>query len=82
MVLLDGVDVRDLNVVWLRAQLGLVQQEPMLFATTVAQNIAYGYPGDLAATREMVRMGRTHLSCPYCVRFLFMHGPTLYEYRL
>ncbi|KAI0214547.1 hypothetical protein LSAT2_000353 [Lamellibrachia satsuma] len=38
----DGVDVRSLNVQWLRAQLALVSQEPVLFNTTVYDNIAYG----------------------------------------
>jgi len=41
-VMLDGVDVRTLNVSWLRQQIGLVGQEPMLFVGTVAENIAYG----------------------------------------
>ena len=44
VVLLDGADIRALNVRWLRAQLGLVGQEPVLFQGTVAQNIAYGAP--------------------------------------
>ncbi|KAH9940672.1 P-loop containing nucleoside triphosphate hydrolase protein [Amylocystis lapponica] len=39
---LDGVDVRALNVRWLRAQIGLVSQEPVLFATTIRENVAYG----------------------------------------
>ena len=41
-VLLDGTDVADLNVNWLRTQLGLVSQEPVLFATTILENIRYG----------------------------------------
>ncbi|KAI0240733.1 ATP-dependent translocase ABCB1 [Lamellibrachia satsuma] len=41
-VLIDGVDVRSLNVQWLRAQLALVSQEPVLFNTTIHDNIAYG----------------------------------------
>ena len=41
-VLLDGVDVRDLQLRWYRHQLGLVSQEPILFSATVAGNIAYG----------------------------------------
>ena len=44
-VLLDGVDIRTLNVRWLRQQLGLVAQEPVLFTGTVAENIAYGKEG-------------------------------------
>lgn len=41
-VLLDGVDIKDLNVRWLRSQIGLVGQEPTLFIGTIAENIAYG----------------------------------------
>jgi len=50
-VLLDGVDTTTLNVRWLRSQLGLVSQEPVLFQGTVEQNIRYGRSG---ATREEV----------------------------
>eukprot|EP01082_Thalassiosira_pseudonana_P010527 g9432.t1.1.5e17418a g9432 g9432.t1 contig36:567156-570927(+) len=39
---LDGVDIRDLNVQWLRDQMGIVSQEPKLFAKTIRDNIAYG----------------------------------------
>lgn len=39
---LDGVDIKDLNVQWLRQQIGVVSQEPVLFATTIAENIKYG----------------------------------------
>ena len=41
-VLLDGVDLRKLNVHWLRQQLGLVSQEPVLFQGSVEHNIGYG----------------------------------------
>jgi ATP-binding cassette subfamily B (MDR/TAP) protein 1 len=44
-VTLDGHDLRDLNVHWLRQQIGLVSQEPALFACTIRENIAYGSPG-------------------------------------
>ena len=44
-VLLDGVDVKTLNVSWLRAQMGLVSQEPVLFQGTVAENIGHGKEG-------------------------------------
>ncbi|XP_043207373.1 ATP-dependent translocase ABCB1-like isoform X2 [Amphibalanus amphitrite] len=43
-VLLDGRDVRELNVAWLRRQIGVVSQEPVLFGTTIAENIRYGRP--------------------------------------
>eukprot|EP00178_Gracilaria_changii_P000812 TRINITY_DN1103_c0_g2_i1.p1 TRINITY_DN1103_c0_g2~~TRINITY_DN1103_c0_g2_i1.p1 ORF type:complete len:1314 (+),score=235.26 TRINITY_DN1103_c0_g2_i1:425-4366(+) len=41
-VLLDGVDVRQLNVKWLRSQMGYVGQMPTLFARTIRENIALG----------------------------------------
>ncbi|XP_035829100.1 ATP-dependent translocase ABCB1 isoform X2 [Aplysia californica] len=41
-VFLDGKDIKDLNIKWLRRNIGLVSQEPVLFATTIAENIRYG----------------------------------------
>uniref|UniRef100_A0A671WWQ0 ATP-binding cassette, sub-family B (MDR/TAP), member 4 n=1 Tax=Sparus aurata TaxID=8175 RepID=A0A671WWQ0_SPAAU len=39
---LDNVDVKRLNIQWLRSQMGIVSQEPVLFDCTLAENIAYG----------------------------------------
>uniref|UniRef100_H3G8G1 Multidrug resistance protein ABC superfamily n=1 Tax=Phytophthora ramorum TaxID=164328 RepID=H3G8G1_PHYRM len=50
-VSIDGVDVRTLNVKWLRSQVGLVGQEPSLFATSIMENIRYGCP---SATDDQV----------------------------
>ncbi|KAK3158796.1 hypothetical protein QOZ80_2AG0141690 [Eleusine coracana subsp. coracana] len=47
-ILLDGHDVRELDVKWLRRQVGLVNQEPALFATSIRENILYG-KGDATA---------------------------------
>ncbi|XP_062322019.1 ATP-binding cassette, sub-family B (MDR/TAP), member 4 isoform X2 [Osmerus eperlanus] len=41
-VMLDKVDVKKLNIQWLRAQIGIVSQEPVLFDCSLAENIAYG----------------------------------------
>lgn len=41
-VTLDGQDIRTLNVKWLRENIGIVSQEPVLFGTTIAENIRYG----------------------------------------
>ena len=49
---LDDVDIRDLDPKWLRNQIGIVSQEPTLFAATIYENIAYGSPG---ATTEDVK---------------------------
>jgi len=40
----DGVDVRDVTLASLRAQVGIVTQETVLFDDTIARNIAYGRP--------------------------------------
>ncbi|KAJ4916722.1 ABC transporter B family member 13 [Raphanus sativus] len=41
-ILLDGNDIKSLKLNWLREQMGLVSQEPALFATTIASNILLG----------------------------------------
>ncbi|XP_073533538.1 ATP-dependent translocase ABCB1 [Phyllobates terribilis] len=41
-VSVDNSDVRTVNIQWLRAQMGIVSQEPMLFDCSIADNIAYG----------------------------------------
>ena len=40
--MIDGKDIRRLNLQALRRKIGLVQQEPVLFATSIADNIKYG----------------------------------------
>ncbi len=58
-VLLDGVDVREYDLAWLRAQLAVVPQEPFLFSATIAGNIAYGVPAeDAGAIRAAARVAR------------------------
>jgi len=60
-ILIDGHDLRDLPLAFLRSQIGLVQQEPFLFNGTVRENIVYG---DLAADHERIevvaRAARAH----------------------
>uniref|UniRef100_A0A674DA79 ATP-binding cassette, sub-family B (MDR/TAP), member 4 n=1 Tax=Salmo trutta TaxID=8032 RepID=A0A674DA79_SALTR len=41
-VMLDNSDAKKLNIHWLRAQMGIVSQEPVLFDCSLAENIAYG----------------------------------------
>jgi len=60
-VLLDGADLKTLNVRWLRQQLGLVGQEPVLFEGTVAQNIGYGKEGATQAEiEEAAQLANAH----------------------
>ena len=44
-VFLDGHDIQDLNLRWLRQQISLVSQEPVLFGTTIYNNIRHGLIG-------------------------------------
>jgi ATP-binding cassette subfamily B protein len=44
-ILLDGEDLRDYRLTDLRNQFSIVLQEPVLFSTSIAENIAYGRPG-------------------------------------
>ena len=39
---LESFDLRDLNLHWLRSQIGIVSQEPVLFDASIAENIRYG----------------------------------------
>jgi ABC-type multidrug transport system fused ATPase/permease subunit len=63
-VSIDGHDTRTLDASWLRAQIGVVLQEPVLFSGTIADNIRYGLPGrtdaevvaaaEVASAREFI----------------------------
>ncbi|OIW13445.1 hypothetical protein TanjilG_05335 [Lupinus angustifolius] len=51
-VLIDGVNVKEFQIRWIRGKIGLVSQEPVLFASSIKDNIAYGKEG---ATVEEIR---------------------------
>ncbi|KAF9689644.1 hypothetical protein SADUNF_Sadunf01G0113700 [Salix dunnii] len=55
-ILLDGNDIRDLDRKWLRQQIGLVNQEPSLFAASIRENILYGK--DDATLEEITRAAK------------------------
>ena len=50
-ILIDGRDIKEYDVHWLRTQIGLVSQEPTLFASTIGENIAIAFPD---ATSEQI----------------------------
>ncbi|KAL4636196.1 bile salt export pump-like isoform X1 [Arapaima gigas] len=56
MVTLDGHDIRGLNIQWLRSLIGIVEQEPVLFATTIGENIRFGRPG--VSMEEIVKAAK------------------------
>lgn len=41
-ITLDGFDLRDLDLRWLRAQIGYIGQESLLFSTTIRENLLIG----------------------------------------
>lgn len=51
-VSIDGIDIKELDMKWLHASIGVVNQEPCLFATSIAKNIAYAKPD---ATMEEIQ---------------------------
>jgi ABC-type multidrug transport system fused ATPase/permease subunit len=60
-ITIDSNDIRDLNVKWLRSHIGLVQQEPKLFATSIVENIRYGNPeATMADIEEACKAANAH----------------------
>ncbi|KAL2933286.1 ABC transporter B family member 1 [Bienertia sinuspersici] len=60
-VLLDGHDIKTLKLRWLRQQIGLVSQEPALFATSIKENILLGRPdASLVEVEEAARVANAH----------------------
>ncbi|XP_052175703.1 ABC transporter B family member 1-like [Diospyros lotus] len=60
-IVLDGHDIKTLKLRWLRQQIGLVSQEPALFATTIKDNILLGRPdASLDEVEEAARVANAH----------------------
>ena len=55
---LDQQDIRDLNIRWLRQNIGLVSQEPILFDTSISENIRYGANFREVSDEEVVTAAR------------------------
>ncbi|XP_055916390.1 multidrug resistance protein homolog 49 [Eupeodes corollae] len=60
VVRFDGRNIKDLNVAWLRSQIGVVGQEPVLFATTIEENIRFGKP---SVTQEEIENACKMANC-------------------
>lgn len=59
-VLLDGRNIRHLQVEWLRSQVGLVSQEPALFNGSILENICYGREASLDEIEEAAKIAHAH----------------------
>ena len=66
-ILIDGIDIRDYDVKWLRRQIGLVLQEPYLFHGTIADNIRYGKPG--AGEKDVIAAAKAANAHDFVVGF-------------
>jgi ATP-binding cassette subfamily B protein len=55
-LLIDGVDIRDVELASLRRRIGLVAQDPFIFSGTIADNISFGRPG--AARQQIIEATR------------------------
>ena len=53
-ILIDGVDIKELDPRWLHQVIGVVQQEPILFAMSVRDNILYGFDEGQSASDEEI----------------------------
>ncbi|HKI72435.1 MAG TPA: ABC transporter ATP-binding protein [Verrucomicrobiae bacterium] len=65
-ILLDGTDLRDFNLADLRNQFAIVLQEPVLFSTSIAENVAYARPG--ASEDEIIAATRAANAHDFIVR--------------
>ncbi|WOL01952.1 hypothetical protein Cni_G10671 [Canna indica] len=60
-ILLDGRDLKLFNLRWLRSHMGLVQQEPVIFSTTIRENIIYArHNATEAEIKEAARIANAH----------------------
>ncbi|KAK4480468.1 hypothetical protein RD792_013541 [Penstemon davidsonii] len=60
-ILLDGRDMKSYNLRWLRNHLGLIQQEPIIFSTTIRENIIYArHNASEAEMKEAARIANAH----------------------
>ena len=82
-ILLDGVDLRDLNLRWLREQIGFVAQDPDLLEGSIAENIRYGALFREVSDEEVIEAAKSanihsfieSLPQVWCYGFIPIHPP-------
>ncbi len=66
-LLIDGINIKEFSLYSLRSRVGIVTQEPILFNTTIAENIRYGRPD--ASDEEVERAARDAYAYDFIMRF-------------
>lgn len=61
-ILIDGINIKEFKVRWIRGKIGLVSQEPVLFTSSIKDNIAYGKDGasleEIQAAAQLASAGK------------------------
>jgi ABC-type multidrug transport system fused ATPase/permease subunit len=76
--LLDGVDIKKLNIQWLRSIIGIVSQEPVFFNYSIAENIADGNKTQasieqIVESAKLAKISNKIESLPQvCIYFIFL----------
>ncbi|PQQ18802.1 ABC transporter B family member 21-like [Prunus yedoensis var. nudiflora] len=70
-VLIDGINLKEFQLKWIRSKIGLVSQEPVLFASNIKENIAYGKDGatleEIKAAAQLQMLLNLLINCPRLV---------------
>jgi len=76
-ILLDGQDIKTLNVAWLRSHIGIVSQESVLFNGSIEDNIRFGKPNaTLDEIQAAAKMANAHdfiMKLPQVTLFVFFY---------
>ncbi|XP_057789931.1 ABC transporter B family member 11-like isoform X3 [Salvia miltiorrhiza] len=77
-VLIDGVNIREFQVRWMRGKIGLVSQEPVLFASSIKDNIAYGKEGaslqEIRGAAELAHAAKFITNLPQILLVYMLQG--------
>ena len=82
----NDVDIRELNVKWLRSQIALVAQEPILFNASVADNIRYGVNDREVTEEEIIEAAKSAnihnfiVSLPLVCMYIYLSCTYFYAY--
>ena len=75
-VLIDGINLKDFQLRWIRQKIGLVNQEPVLFASSIKDNIAYGKDDatieEIRAAAELANAAKFIHKLPQVIKFQFI----------